>query len=68
MSDFKRSIDHVIALLQEEINRLERIIDDLSEDSPVGSKFDLEQTCFQRLLEYALEEQKNINEIWRSKK
>lgn len=46
MSEYQRSIDHVVALLHEEIDRLECIIDELSEDSPVGPKFDLEQTCF----------------------
>lgn len=65
MSGYQRSIDHVIALIHKEIDRLECIIDELPEDSPVGTKFDLEQTCFEHLLEYALEEQKKINEIWK---
>lgn len=35
-------------------------------DSQVWLKFELQQSCYGRLLEHALEEQKKINEIWRS--
>lgn len=65
MSEYQRSIDRVVTLLQEEIDQLDRLNDELSEDSPVWPKFELQQTCFERLLEYALEEQKKINEIWK---
>lgn len=63
-----QTIDHVISLLREEIDQLDRLIDDLSEDSPVWPKFELHQSCFERLLKHALEEQKKINEIWKSEK
>lgn len=68
MSEYQRTIDHVVALLQEEIDQSDRLIDDLSEDSPVWPRFELQQSCFKRLLDHALEEQRTINEIWGYKK
>jgi len=55
----QKTIDHVVTLLREEIDQLDRLIDELSEDSPVWPKFELQQSCFERLLEHTLEEQKN---------
>ena len=63
LNQYQRTIDKVIALLQEEIDQLDRVIDELKEESPVGLKFDLLQVSYERLLKHALDEQKKINEI-----
>lgn len=68
MSEYKRCIDRVVALLQEEIEKLDRLNDELTEESPVWPQFELEQTCLENLLRHALEEQERINEIWKAKK
>ena len=62
--EYQQTIDHVVSILREEIDLLDRLNDELSEESPVWPKFELQQSCFERLLEHALEEQKKINEIW----
>lgn len=61
----QRTIDRVIDLLQEELNGIDYVIDELSEDSPVWSKFILHESCYVRLLNSALEEQKKLKEIWK---
>jgi len=64
--EYQHTIDYVVSLLREEVDQLDRLNDELSEDSPVWPKFELHQSCFERLLEHALEEKKKINEIWGS--
>lgn len=61
---YRRTIDQVVTLLQNEIDQLERVIDELTEESPVGLKFDLLQACYERLHEYAIVEQNKIEEIF----